>query len=347
MDVILFWQNIRSFIQQDAGGKMAICIVGTSPLLLETAKIKNVANPMYLFSQKKFIQPFSFNDSKDMIDRLGFFMGMEFDATQIARLQELYGGHPFFIRQVCSIAHQISSTNRPIKISTRILDEAIQKFGGQLESYLSDILDNLKEFYPDEFELLKAVTAGDNDEITEFGREGPELIDHLIGYGIIERRGEEYDLRFEAVRSALQSIFGSSSSVDEFWTEMTLRRNHIETDIRRELLYFSKGVDPDSWIEILSSNLSKSRFNGLASLEPRVLFSRSDSPLYWSDLISLIRTEAVLPHLGESRRSILGALNLVNTKGRKDSHAKHPSAQDMKEVRKAFDTLESEFSQPE
>lgn len=345
LDSLLLWQNIRSFVQQESNGRVAVCLVGTSPLLLEQSKIHDVPNPMYLFSQKRFLPAFSFEDTKEMIERLGFFMGLEFDQLQIAKLQKLYGGHPFFIRQVCSKVHQIASTTRPIEVSEKLLDSAIEQFGGQLGSYLSDILDNLKAFYPDEFELLEAVVNGDSSEISEYGREAPELIDHLIGYGLVERKGDSYDIRFDAVKFALMRLF-EKEDTRYYWKEISERRNELEVNIRRELFFFSKGVDAGDWETILKESISGRRFHQLKNLEPRFLFSAKESPLYWTDLLALLKNRSVFPHLKERRSALTGAMQVVNEKGRPDAHAKELSAQEADEVRAALVVLEDEFSMP-
>lgn len=344
-DALLFWQNIRSFIQQEAAGRLAICIVGTSPLLLETTQLSGVANPMYLFSQKKFIPAFSFDETKDMIRRLGFFMGLEFDDTKIARLQALYGGHPFFIRQVCSNIHQKCGVTRPIYVSDKQLDSAIEQFGGQLDSYLTDILKGLRDFYPDEFSLLSSIVHGVTDELADYGREAPELIDHLIGYGLVERKGNDFDIRFDAVKQALNRIL-KSDSTEDFWKECMLRRNELEIEIRREIFSLSKAMDAAEWQQFLESNLTGARFKALPSLEPRVLFSKQSSPLYWTDLMNLVKNERFLPRLGIGRATLIAAMHKVNVDGRRDSHAKQITPDLMSEIRLAFDILEGEFLLP-
>lgn len=345
-DPLLFWQNIRSFIQQDRNGTLAVCLVGTSPLLLESPKIDGVANPMYLFSQKRFLPAFSFEETKEMIDRLGFFMGIEIDSTKIARLQKFYGGHPFFIRQVCSNIHQKADLNRPLKISDKQIESAIAEFGGQLDTYLADILLSLKKLYPDEFGLLEAITKGDNAEVSEYGREAPELIDHLTGFGLVERVGEEVDIRYDSVKHALRRILANPDTRN-FWLECMERRNRIEVDIRRELLHSSKSFSSFEWKSLLERQLSAVRFKALRSVEPRILFSKSESPLYWTDLISLLKSTDIFPYLGDRRSLVLRAMNMINSKGRGDSHAKEVSAEDAKAVRESFDVLEAEFQQPD
>lgn len=345
-DCLLFWQNLRSFIQKDSDGKLALCIVGTSPRLLEEQRISNAPNPIYLFAQKRYINALSYEETKELVDRLGFFMGLDFDAAQIAKLQSLYGGHPFFTRQVCSILHKNIGHDRPVKVSSRKIDEAIEKFGGQLDSYLDDILSNLEKFYPDEFEILRSVAIGDLQEISEYGREVPDLIDHLIGYDLVERRGDDFDIRYESVKSALQRKF-QPKGTEYYWTQSMLRRNRLEVGIRNQLFHFSKGLTSNQWDDLLRKALTKVRFEGLQSTEPRVLFSQKASPLYWTDLIGILNSDATFPYLLDRRENLVTAMRKVNFGGRKDSHAKNMDQKEFEELNDSFLVLEEEFGDPE
>jgi AAA+ ATPase superfamily predicted ATPase len=345
-DCLLFWQNLRSFIQKDSNGKMAICIVGTSPSLLEEQKIANAPNPIYLFAPKRYISALSYDETKELIDRLGFFMGLDFDATHIARLQNLYGGHPFFTRQVCSILHRNMGHNRPIKVSNRKIDEAIEQFGGQLVTYLDDILSSLEKFYPAEFEMLRSVATGDTQEVSEYGRDAPDLIYHLIGYDLVERRGDDFDIRYESVKTALLRKF-QPRGTEYYWTQSMLRRNRLEVGIRNQLFHFSKGLTSDQWRDLIKAALTKSRYDALQSIEPRVLFSQKTSPLYWTDLMGLLKSDVTFPYLDDRRDRLVSAMSKVNFDGRGDSHAKKMNQGEFENLGDAFLLLEDEFGDPE
>ena len=222
--------------------------------------------------------------------KLGYFMGLEFDPELVSDLFTEYGGHPFFIRQVCSKVHQISSTERPVQVSRNLLDRAKLDFGGQLEVYLREIFGNLRRAYPEEFELLEAVVKGKKEEITEFGNEAPELIDHLIGYGIVEKRGSDFDIRFGAMHEALRRIL-EADTVEGRWSEISKRRNRLESDMRLMFFNWALSVPSTEWRDILRKNLTAKRFNQLTWHEPRILFARRSSPLYLSDLLALLKDE--------------------------------------------------------
>jgi hypothetical protein len=269
---LLFWQTIRSYIQAHARGRVALCLVGTSPRILELSKINDVANPVYLFAQKQFIPNLTFDETREMVERLGYLMGLEFPPEIVSDLQKAFGGHPFFTRQVCSKIHQLASLDRPLVVSQNALDRAKREFQGQLETYLRDIIKQLKDDYPAEFQIINAVLEGNRGELTEYDREAPELIDHLIGYGLVERIGEDFDIKFNAIKDALRHLV-STERVEDPWAEISRRRNVLETNIRIELFHWSKGVPKAEWQEVLSKNLSKTRFGQLNSTEPRLLFS--------------------------------------------------------------------------
>lgn len=133
IDVVYFWQILRSFLQSESRGKLSICIVGTSPHILEASKINGIDNPIYLYAQKRFIPSLTFDETREMIERLGYFMGLQFSAAAIAGLHKDFGGHPFFTRQLCSKIHQLASPTRPLQVSDAAIRRAKAEFFGQLE----------------------------------------------------------------------------------------------------------------------------------------------------------------------------------------------------------------------
>ena len=168
-DTVYFWQILRSFIQSDIGARLSICIVGTSPKILETARINGIDNPVYLYAQKRFIPSLTFDETREMVERLGYFMGLSFSPRLISNLHRDFGGHPFFTRQVCSKIHQLATATRPLQVSEAAFERAKVEFFGQLESYLRDILESLREAYPTEFDVLRSVVSGNKEQLSEYG----------------------------------------------------------------------------------------------------------------------------------------------------------------------------------
>jgi hypothetical protein len=343
-DAIYFWQTLRSFCQQQEQTRLSLCLVGTSPMLLETAKIHGIDNPVYLFAQKTFIPNLTESEVRDMVTRLGYFMGLNFPDAVIAKLSAEYGGHPFFIRQVCSKIHHLSGLNRPIDVSMRMLERARVDFVSQMETYIREIIANLRQLYPEEFDVLASLVCGERAEFDEYIAEAPDLVDHLIGYGLVARRGDDYDITFEAIADAVRRLSppADQSSDEVAWAGMSARRGVLERSLRTALFHWSNSVDAMEWAAILERALNKKRFEELPSLEPRVLFSPTASPLYFTDLISLLEDDGVLAHLGDRKVSVVSSLKLIN-RLRKDAHALSPTRDELERLSRAYDDVESEF----
>jgi hypothetical protein len=78
-DALLFWQIARSFFQNASKRKLTYCFVGTNPHLFEMTKFGDIDNPAYQFGPKTFIPMLTLRETSEMIKRLGFFMGLDFD----------------------------------------------------------------------------------------------------------------------------------------------------------------------------------------------------------------------------------------------------------------------------
>lgn len=342
-DPAYFWQIIRSFLQAKSNGNMSVCLVGTSPHLIEQTRIAEIDNPVYLFAPKTFIPNLTFDETREMVRRLGFFMGLEFSDSAISKLQREYGGHPFFIRQVCSKIHGLAPLDRPRQVNAKLLEDAEIQFRGQLNSYLSEILKNLNQFYPEECNLLRAIANDQLTEIKEFATYTPDLIDHLLGYGLIVLRSGEVELNFAAVRQAVQELVAQPESPElrDMWTRLCTRRGVIEQDIRRALYFTTMRVKLEDFILKLQKSLSLRRFEDLTSYEPSVLFSNTASPLYLTDIMQLLKDHELSP-VGNLDSEFFEALNKVN-RLRKDAHALNISEREMRDFSVACDTVESKF----
>jgi hypothetical protein len=344
-DPVYFWQVIRSFAQTTKSRSVAVCIVGTSPYILEQAKINGIDNPAYLLAQKRFIPNLDFDETREMIMRLGFFMGLDFDTSAIARMHGAYGGHPFFTRQVSSKVHQITTGQRPKSVPLVRIEQAQREFSGQLESYLFDIVFNLKQYYPDEFSILRSLVLGDVKEFQEYLDEAPELIDHLLGYGLVVMRDTTAEISFAAIHKAVLQIAPDEKleTLEGKWAELCVRRGRVEQSLRTTLGIWARSMAMADWTLLLKKQLTQKRFEQLATFEPRVLFSNRSSPLYLSDLLALLGDDRVLSYLGDRRSGIRSALDSAN-KFRADAHAKNVTEEEYRSAQLAFDRLEAEFS---
>ena len=233
-DALLLWQTLRSFFQNTRKFKLTFCFVGTNPHLFELPKIGDVDNPVYLFAPKTFIPMLTFAETKEMITRLGYFMGLDFDSTVIAHIHSRFGGHPFFIRQLCSQIHKKAPLHRPHRVSLAACKLSEQDSGAAIVGYLKEIMHSLQTFYPEEYSMLEYLSASDTVTFLELAKYSADYIEHLIGYGIIVRREDDFEFAFDVVASAVMANFSGTSdvSLESKRREISRRRNVIEEEIR-------------------------------------------------------------------------------------------------------------------
>ena len=87
-----------------------------------------VCSPIYLplFDKEKI---------KQMVSTIANYMGLSFDEDIYTYLKDDYGGHPFLIRQVCSLIHKNINTQRPQKVVGLFYQSKKDLFARNLKDY--------------------------------------------------------------------------------------------------------------------------------------------------------------------------------------------------------------------
>lgn len=100
-DFIYFWQTLRSFYQRNPD-VFTYLMVGTNPSCVEASELNGHENPLFKSVPSRYVPPFEVQQVREMVRKLGRYMGMKFDERIYGLLTEDFGGHPFLIRQFCS-----------------------------------------------------------------------------------------------------------------------------------------------------------------------------------------------------------------------------------------------------
>lgn len=347
-DSLLFWQILRAFFQGNRKFKMTFCFVGTNPHLFEIQKLHDVDNPVYLFAPKTFIPMLDFSETQEMLVRLGFFMGLNFDARVASYIHGRFGGHPFFVRQLCSQIHKdIPYGSRPVSVSLSVCKAAEEKSSSDIQSYIQQVINSLAEFYPDELSMIEYLARGDSASFTEMADYAPSYVEHLLGYGIVVRRGADFEFAFDAVRDAVAARLKGPTKLHltEKWLEISGRRNKIESEIRSFLFVTFRRMDNSDWERILQRSMSERRRLDLGNLSRREAFSRTGSPLYFMELLKLVESSGAFEDEKDQLSGILNAMRVVNEL-RIDAHAKDIDDLKYQELRDALSLLEGIFAPP-
>lgn len=346
-DALLFWQTARAFFQSPQKHKLSFCFVGTNPHLFEMTKLHEVDNPVYLFAPKTFIPMLTAAETTELVTRLGYFMGLDFGPAVVSYIHQRFGGHPFFIRQLCSQIHKKISINRPREVSLLACKEAERDAVADIHGYLNEILSTLKKFYPDEHAMLEYLARGETSTFLEMYQYNPAYVEHLVGYGLVVRRGDDYEFGFDAIAESVKANFASSKALglSDRWREIGDRRNRLEEEIRTALYRWSQRLDTEQWAKALDACLTTKRKQELSSLGRREAFSRNRSPLYFSEILQFVQFSDEFSTASVSKSEIAAAMDEVNKK-RADAHAKEIDELAFSKLTRSFELLEDIFLPP-
>jgi len=343
-DFILFWQTLRSLFQK-LDNVFSYLIVGTNPKCVEEPFIKGVDNPIYKQIPHEYIQPFDLNQTKDMIRRIGSIMGLNFDDAIYSKLHEDFGGHPFLMRNVCSVINAIVSRQRPVRVDKTIYEKGKSNFNKKDGTYIDMILSVLKEHYNDEYEMLKFLAVGDVDQFNDFARISSEYTNHLLGYNILDQNEDTYFFKIESVRQRLMELNKFKKinlTLKEKLHEIGERRNIIEPKIRtivRTVLKANVGENDakERTLTIMGGQRSVKYFSHTL----KDIYDPNKSEIYFEDLRKIINKEwAFFENIfGKDKGNFNTYMESVN-KYRADSHAKDIDEQEMQYFRVCISKIE-------
>ncbi len=215
----LFWSTIINFCEKNPG-TLSLIIAGINPSindqdLVHTDKGVPPHNPMYKkLSNGGYLQPFVYEQTRRMVNDLGKYMGFKFDDSVCHELQRDFGGHPYFTRQMCKIIVEFvrkeglkKDEQGYLYTVSSPLYNAIKESGEfefSANQWCGDILKELKNCYPSEYQLLVKIANRDTRAIKEL-KKSVSIIPHLLGYGLVEydQSSKEMQVSVDIVRNYL------------------------------------------------------------------------------------------------------------------------------------------------
>jgi hypothetical protein len=347
-DYILFWQSIRSVFQKNPQ-LFSFIVAGVNPKIIETPQVHQVDNPIYRMLTPHYLAFFDASQVREMVSSIGNYMGLSFDDEIYTYLTEDYGGHPFLIRQVCSRIHNITSKERPIKISKYQYKEQKNNFDSSLRDYVELIVHVLQKWYPQEYKLLEMLSIENRHEFKQLAKATPLLIQHLIGYNLVESSDNENYIKIKAVSDYVadnSKLIRTVEKLEDKWQEVTVRRNTLETNLRRVVKLILKAKmgsvkGKDYFLSVIPS--SDRRKTKLDSLSFDQIFA-PDSELYFDDLRRYIKSnwsdfDSIFPEI-----ELFDVYMPLVNKYRIDAHAKDISDDKYTILIVALDWLNAKIS---
>lgn len=350
-DFVKFWQTIRSNFHK-WGNKFTFILAGTNPSAIEQISIAGHDNP--LFNQLKedsYLLPFSVNDTKEMVNKLGSYMGLNFDDIVCAKLTQDFGGHPYLIRHFCSAINKYimdSRMQRPVLITNAIYNKVMPIFAEKsADNYCRFIMGVLIDYYPEEYKFLEQLALGnvgtDNHEIYD-----PQMISHLLGYGIIENNHGVFDFKIEVLKNYLNRKYAyrrQNMTDEEKWAEISERRNKIEPKIRIVVKTQLKAIYGNSAKQKVLDSMRNDVRSKYSNLQYNDLFDPKKCEIYFLQLGNLIENhwnQCFKNIFSKNKHSIKSYFTIINDL-RCECHAAPVSDAEMDSFRGAMKTLEKEI----
>lgn len=321
LDFIYFWQVLRSVFQKEQD-LLSITIAGVNPKAIETPIISGHDNPIYRYMNITYLPFFDSKEVREMITSIGLYMGMSFDEEVFTYLTDDFGGHPFIIRQICSkLFNEIKTNNTNKYISKYFYEERREELTKSIYDYLDLIIIILKEKYPLEYELLEYLAQDDSKTFDEYANESIEIIEHLLGYGLIKKNSSNYHFKIKSIKPYIKeksTISAIPTTREAKWAKISEMRNSLEIDLRlliKQTLRSNYGVQEakNKFLSILSN---KSKYDNMAFND---IFK---SHLYFEDLRKIIEKEwAIFEKIFNKDKGIFSRHMEMINKYRIDAHA--------------------------
>lgn len=288
---IHFWNVLRGFCTT-SGSNLSIVVAGTNPMINETPTIgqAGIPNPMFqqlsVANQGGYLKPFDIASTKTMINTLGGYMGITFEDSIPGKLVEDCGGHPYLIRMLCGYIYKYVRENQlrnpTFKVSKAVYETARSDFerSSDAESFYMMILEILQRSYPREYDTLKILATNGDEQL--FRVLDNSQIVHLIGYGLIEKNGERFAIRYDTVKRFLQGKYAferTGLNFKEQALEINTRMNdgelRLRALVRRTLNAHKKTINPkQAMLDAMSahSNVTPQQISCAMGLDYKDLF---------------------------------------------------------------------------
>jgi hypothetical protein len=357
-DFLDLWKTLRAV--QNANRHVTFIVAGVNATVIEAPTYSGHDNPLFAMAQVRYMPAFDVAELRTMVRTLGRPMGLQFAEDVYPYLLDRYGGHPSLTRMVCSRSHhRTSSIDRPVTIQKTdfVTDEV-----GRERSLLptgEHVLGLLKDWYPDEYEMLEILAAGDVSSFEEMAHGAPEYAEHLKSYTLIDATPPRIRIPFlqtclqRAARSRRNSTNDASKdAVAKAPSPMTdlmavgALRNRLEPLLRRYIKRTLKAhLGPERWIDpIIKIVPSGPQRDKLAGLDRDVILNER---LFLLNLITVVDQnweyfkglEACPPDRQVTKDQFKVLLVFVNAH-REDAHAKAVSEAEIATLRIATAAIE-------
>jgi hypothetical protein len=201
-------QNIlRAALQSMSIGPFLRAVVaGTSAL---STFVSNKSSPF--FNQFRFVTltPLLADETRDLVMRPAAALGYAYDASAVALIGKMSGGHPYYCQRLCYEAFALATKNQKHVITHQIAHDAINR---TIESTSDDAFKGFKTYFwdsasSDERIILRSIAW--NNPLREKSRDATA---RLVAWQILRRWESTYQFTAELFREWIKRLGGKVRS---------------------------------------------------------------------------------------------------------------------------------------
>lgn len=359
-DFLPFWKLLRA--AQTADRRFAFLIVGVNATASERTSVNGQDNPLFSLVGSRYIPQFDRHETKMMVQTLGRYMGLDITDDACEYLVRRYGGHPLLMRLACSWEHQRllqEEVERPVTITASDLELRESTRDAERVQYVKHIVEVLRRWYPDEYELLIALATGSGETFREYAITLPETVQHLRAYNLLREPGPEICIAMVALflrnaayappRPSVARRVTEPAIGSEEWlaltTDISALRNRLEPKLRKFVRMILKGqLGAERWIDPVLEAIPKERRERLRGVDREEILA---DKIFFLDLLQVIEAnwerfkhiESADPTERVTRSQIKVLMDFVNA-NRADAHAKSTARAEVATVAIACDSLD-------
>jgi len=173
---------------------------------------RKVENPMFRQVKSVYLRPFDEPETAALLRGLGRPMFLDWGDDAVSRVQELTGGHPFFVRDLASAVRTVKVGSADVTSTTHITDADVDAvrdaWTGEARQAWNGIVESLGIHYRAAADLLdNSLTETEVSDWVVGDPDADAAADDLVALGLLMRNGRE--VKFSAACRALRALAGS------------------------------------------------------------------------------------------------------------------------------------------
>ncbi len=363
-DFLPFWQTIRA-AHHELSGRIVFIVAGVNPLAVENTSFAGLPNPIFQLAQPRYLTPFPEDSVRKMLRFFGRYSGISFDEATIPYLTTQFGGHPFLIRLAASEVWNRTNVDDPEKL-TRISINDFKTYSVEIRERLrqpiKDILLSLIWWYPEEYQLLQVLAAGDESFVKEYLDAQPTSLVRFANYGLLKPGSTEFSIgdiqvfinaHGETYKAELSPFARSEISPEllpevpdlHALGELFEKRCEVETTLRRAIIVYL-GVHRTWNDDEVAKDIIKGLKRRADRADPKALFVGKKPKDVMQDLYTLDLKNIILenwsvlgPLFDGNKQRFEMNMDTINVARRHDSHTKPVSKDAMTDFLNSYGWL--------